>query len=73
MSKQYDLTELKLGDIIEANKTRFRVTDLDLEDETRPVELTLKSTDLPSPVPKGLFLANPDNPQVFTFTAPNES
>ena len=73
MDKQYNLTELKLGDIIEVNKTRFRVTDLDLEDRAQPLELTLESTDLQVPLPSGLFVVDPYYPKEFAFETLGDS
>jgi hypothetical protein len=72
VNKQYNLTELKLNDIVEVNKTRFRVSGLDLEDEDQPLELTLEGSDLPLPLPKCLFIATANHPSVYTFEVPDE-
>ena len=73
MTKQYNLTSLTVDDIVEVDKTRFRVTDLDLEDGGQPLELTLEGSDFPLPLPACLFVAGAVNPHEFTFKRIDDS
>ena len=73
MDKRYNLTELSAGDLIEVDKTYFKVTNLDLKDPFQPVELTLIGSDLTLPLPAGLFVADAKHPKIFSFTTSSES